>query len=134
MKNRYLITASIIMIFVGILRGIGGILLILNGNNVNAGQAISASKSEAQLLGIGLIVVFLLFLVAAFLIFNRKNRIGLIISWIAVAAFLSGGIINGFVLFSKPIVQGQIFNLIAALIIAVNLILGKVSINKNQIN
>lgn len=125
--NRYFIIASILMIFIGLVRGIGGFLLILHGNSVDAGPRITASECQTLLLGIGLIIVFILFLTSAFLLIIQKSKIGWILSWIAIAIFLLGGIINGFVLFGKPNIQGQIINVLASVLIGINLILGKVS-------
>ena len=130
MKNKYLIIASILMILVGFLRGFGGLLLILHGNNVNAGNAISASQTQSHLLGIGLIIVFILFITSAYLLLRQKIKIGWILSWIAIVVFLLGGVINGIVLFGAPKIQGQIFNLTASILIAFNLIQSKLKKTK----
>ena len=125
MKKVHLLIASFLMIMVAILRGAGGFLLILRGNTINTGHAISASNNQALKVGIGLIIVLILFGISAFLLLRNQSKIGWILSWIATIIFIVGGLINGFILFDKPKFQGQFINIIFGILIGINLILGK---------
>lgn len=127
MKNRYLIIASVFMIIVGLFRGIGGLLLILNGKGVTDDPSDLLPVRMFSLVAIGLIIVFIFFAVAAYLTLSRKDNVGWVLSWIAIVIFLLDGVINGFILFGKPRFQGQLINIIASLLIAIPLILAKTS-------
>jgi len=125
MKKTYLVIASILMIIVGIFRGIGGLLLIIHGNNVNTGLEISASSNQTTILGIVLIIVLILFLLSGFFLLKDQSKTSWNLSWIAIIFFILGGLLNGFILFGAPKIQGQIINIIVSILIGTNLILGK---------
>jgi hypothetical protein len=120
------------MIIVGLIRGIGGYLMIHGGNKVIEDPADILPTRLFTLMGTGLIIVFIIFSIAAYLNLSQKNKIGWILSWIAIVAFLIDGVFNGFILFGKPKFQGQLINIIASLLIAIPLILSKITINKRN--
>ncbi len=127
-KKKFLIIAAILMIIVGLLRGLGGLLLIINGNNLQVEPPISASDLVSKLCGLGLIFVTLLFVYSSFLLLKYKNKKGWTLGWIAIIIFIAGGIINGYLLFGNPFVQDQIINVTASILIGINLLLGKKSL------
>src|SRR5690606_28407080 len=100
MKLRiFIVIASVIMILVGLLRGIGGILLLINGNNIDVAPPVSANSLVSRLCGIGLLIVFLTFSISAFYLLKYKCKNGWMLAWIGIAIFLLGGLINGYLLF-----------------------------------
>ena len=125
MKKTWLIVASILMILVGIFRGTGGFLLILRGNRVNTGLEISASGNQIIFAGTGLIIVMILFLISAYFLLKDQIKTGWNTGWIAIIFFILDGLLNGYLLFGAPRFQGQLINLIAAILIGTSLILGK---------
>ena len=133
-KNIYIVIASILMILTGILRGSGGVLLILKGNTVPVEPPIIASNLISKLCGIGLIIVCFLFVYSAYLLLNRKYIKGFKLSWIAIGLFLIGGIVNGYLLFKNPFVQDQIINFSASILIGILLLIGKNNLNKTTAN
>jgi hypothetical protein len=118
------------MIIVGLIRGIGGFLLIHNGNSVIEGPSHLLPVRMFTLMGIGLIIVLIFFAAAAFFILSKKSKTGWVLSWVAIAIFLLDGIINGYILFGGPKFQGQLINIIASLLIIIPLILAKVPLRK----
>lgn len=124
-RKVFLIIAAVLMALAGILRGIGGIILIMQGNKVGVEPPIISADMVARLCGIGLVIVMSLFLYAAYLLVKHKSYSGWKLSWIAIAVFLAGGIINGYLMFGNPFVQDQIINFSASILIALSLILGK---------
>ncbi len=131
MKGKvYFIIASVLMALVGLLRGTGGILLLLQGNKVAVEPPIASSDIVAKLCGVGLIVVMLILLYAAYTLSKKRSYFSWKLSWIGIVIFLLGGLINGFLMFGNPFVQDQIINFSASILIALFLILGKKGIRK----
>jgi hypothetical protein len=129
MKRRIYITmASVLMILVGILRGIGGIILLINGNNLDVEPKIMASDLISRICGIELITLFFIFLVASLKLLKNKSLSGWNLAWIGLFIFIFGGLINGYLLFGTPFVQDQIINFVASILIATCLIFGKKSL------
>lgn len=130
MKPRvYLKVAAAIMLIVGLLRGFGGILLLMKGNNLAVEPAIQASNLISRICGAGLIILMIIFSYAAILLFRNKNNRGITMAWLGIGVFLVGGILNGYLLFGNPFVQDQIINIVSSLIIGVLLFLGKKSLS-----
>lgn len=132
MKRYFLYLAADLMIFVGIFRGIGGVSLLLKGTSVKSNVSISATGSQTLLVGIGLVVVLLFMIAAGVLLMKRRSYKWWIVSWIATAFFLIDGVINGFILFGAPSFQGQIINLVAAMLIFISLVIGKKDLNVQE--
>lgn len=118
------IFASCLIIIVALARGLGGIMLLLKGKNINVSREIIATNSEITFIGIGLIVIAILFIICAVGILMKKLlfwKIGII----TAVLFVIGGAINGSLLFGQPLETGTIINIVAATIIIGSLILGK---------
>jgi hypothetical protein len=125
MKRYFLYLAADLMIFVGIFRGIGGVSLLLKGASVKTDVSISATGSQTLLVGIGLVVVLFFMIAAGVLLMKHRSYKWWIMSWIATVFFLIDGLINGFILFGAPSFQGQVINIVAALLIFISLVIGK---------
>ncbi len=131
MKGKmHFIIASILMVLVGLLRGTGGVFLLLQGNKVAVDPPIASSDFIARLCGVGLIAVMLIFVYAAYTLVKHRSYTAWKLCWIGIVIFLLGGLINGFLMFGNPFVQDQIINFSASFLIALFLILGKKGIKK----
>jgi hypothetical protein len=113
------------MILVGIFRGTGGFLLIIQGKMVNTGLEISASGNQTVIAGTGLIIVLILFLISAFFLLKDQSKTGWNTGWIAITFFILDGLLNGYLLFGAPRMQGQLINVIVGILIGISLILGR---------
>ncbi len=125
MKKTWLVIASILMILVGILRGYGGFLLIIRGKMLTTGLEISASGNQTIIAGSGLIIVLILFLISAFFLLKDQSKTGWNTGWFAITFFILDGLLNGYLLFGAPRIQGQLINVIAGILIGISLILGR---------
>ena len=120
MKNRYQVAiSSLLMIFIGLFRSIGGISLLLGGDQFDTKVPILASAGQLNGVGIGLLTVGILLIVSAAYFWRRLTRRSWILCWIALIIFLLDGLVDGFILFGQPLAQGQIINLSAAIIIGI---------------
>lgn len=129
MKKRiFIIVASVLMLLVGVLRGIGGFFLLINGNKIDVYPPITATDLVSRLCGIGLIIVLVIFFIASFKLLKNSNPRGWNLAWIGIFIFLFGGLLNGYLLFGNPFVQDQIINFGASILIALNLLIGRKSL------
>ena len=127
MKSRvFIIIAAVLMLLAGVLRGTGGVLLLLNGNNIDVDPPITASSTVARICGLDLIFIYNNFLTSAVHLFKNK-KIGWVLSWFGLIYFIIGGLVNGYLLFNTPFVQDQIINYSASAVIAAFLVLGRKS-------
>ena len=103
MKKKYwLIIATIIMILVGILRSIGGITLLIKGNQLDTGIPIIASETQIYIVALGLLIIGVLFVLAAIKLLGNYSKKNWITCWIVLLLFILGGLLNGFLLFGQP--------------------------------
>jgi hypothetical protein len=131
MKARvWLYIAAFLMTLLGLLRGIGGIVLLLQGSKADLGQPVTGSPAQLMVAGLGLVLVLLLFIVSSFfLVFTPQKKKGRVLGWIAIVVFLAGGIINSYLLFGQPPLPGhlsdQIFNFSTSIVIVFFLLIGR---------
>lgn len=126
MKRKYwLVIASIIMILIGILRGIGGISLFRKGNQLITDIPIIATNLQIDLIAFGLLLICVLFIYVSINLIRKNSRRSWNFCWLVLLLFLLGGLLNGYLLFGQPIDQGQKINFIAAFIVSVFLFIGK---------
>jgi hypothetical protein len=52
------------------------------------------------------------------------------LSWIGIAVFLVGRLVNGYLMFGNPFVEDQIINFCASILVAISLLLGKKALNR----
>jgi hypothetical protein len=117
------------MIFVGLLRGLGGFLSLTNGIETVSENIVSWKTTVA---GSGLILVALLLIVSACLLFIKRNKTAWIVSWISIGLFIIGGLVNGFLLFGKPQIDGQIINWSICILTSLLLLFGKKAIKEKK--
>jgi hypothetical protein len=130
MKTKvWLYVAAILMTFLGLLRGIGGLALLARGNKTDLGQPIVGSSTEIMIAGLGLVLVLLLFIASSLLlVFSPQPGKGKTLGWIGLVVFLAGGIINSYLLFAQsPLpdhLPDQLFNFSVSIVIAILLSFG----------
>ena len=125
MNKITLMIAGVLMIFTGALRGIGGFVLMLYPERSLSAGTVSATPGQLVFIGAGLVVVMCVLIITAYLLMTRQTRKWWNLSWIALGLFLVDGLINGFLLFGKPNLNGQSINLTAAVLVAVNLMFAR---------
>jgi hypothetical protein len=129
-KNAFLIGGSVVMIILGILRGLGGISLLLKGNALHTDLPIVASFTQVKAVALGLVGV-LLISSAIYLIIRKTKR-----NWnycmTVLLLFFASGALNGLLLFGHPLDKGQMINIIAVLICCMILYLGRPSLSNPE--
>ena len=120
-----LYVAGALMIFVGLLRGLGGFLSLTNRIETVSENAMAWKTTVA---GSSLLLVALLLIVSACLLLIKRNKTAWIISWISICLFIIGGLVNGFLLFGKPQIDGQIINWSVCILTGLLLLFGKKTI------
>ena len=114
------------MFLVGLIRGIGGFFTLTKGIETVVSKNIESWKITAA--SISLLTVAILLISSACLLIIKRNKTAWMFSWISVCLFIIGGLINGFLLFGKPQIDGQIVNWGISILIGLFLISGKKSL------
>jgi hypothetical protein len=126
MKRKFwLYIASVLLIILGLLRGIGGFFLLVYGKNTQLDQPITASATQIRLVGLALILVFFLAILSSLLVIAYRSRVGWVLSWISLILFVAVGIVSGYVMFAHPLIQDQVINFSLAILIGLFFELGK---------
>lgn len=126
MKKKYwLFVAAILMILIGILRGSGGMALLIRGRQLETTVPIIASDGALIIVAIGLLIVALLLILTAINLMKNKSTTSWHLSWIVLIFFFLDGLLNGYLLFGQPLDQGQRINIIAVILVGILLFLGK---------
>lgn len=134
MKKYWLTFASVLMIVVGLIRGMGGITLLIQGDKTEQfGILPEASPLEVKTAAISLLVVCCLLVVSAVSLTIRRTVSNYTFCWISLLLFLAGGMINGFLLFGHPLAIGQLINWGISLLVGLFLVLGKEAIKSKYI-
>ena len=94
------ICGCVLAVIVGIARIAGGIICITSG-----------STTTETGVGIGLIAVGLFILISVIMLWIKRSMFWMTMLSLSVILFWLGGIINGFLLYGKPQMSGQIINL-----------------------
>jgi hypothetical protein len=124
-KKHFLIIAAIIMIIIGALRAIGGIALLIKGNQLDTGIPIKASETQIYIVVIGLLIIAVLLVFGAINLIRNYSKRSWIFCWISSIIFIAGGLLNGILLFGQPLDKGQKINLLAVILVGLFLFLGK---------
>lgn len=130
MKKYALTIASFLMIIIGLLRGMGGLALLADRENLDLSLPLTASPAEADAAAYSLLVVCGLLVASGLSLTVRRIRATWRLSWASVLLFLIGGAVNGFLLFGHPLSSGQILNLAISCMIGACLFIGKERIRK----
>jgi hypothetical protein len=104
---------GILLILLGLLRGVGGLALLLKGAT---GPEMHASPQAAHLLG-ALLLATCVLLVLAGLGVLRRRKWAWPLSQASLVIFVLGGLINGRLLFGSPKLAGTVGSIIFALVI-----------------
>jgi len=131
MKGRaFLVIGGVLMGLLGIVRGGGGLILIVQGAATD--PKIKASESATIAVGAFLLVLGIALVVAAFGVLRRRPW-ALLAGIALTIAFVVDGAINGYVLFGRPGDQGTLMNVIAAVLILVFLVIGRSELKRRAI-
>jgi hypothetical protein len=120
-RRFFLKVAATLLILLSVARG-GGAVALLAGAGRDVAPA--ADRGTVLVAASGLAVVALLAGVAAVGLFLRRTRFW----WLgiaATAAFVAGGIANGYLLFGAPRAAGLLGNVLAAALIVAALVRGR---------
>jgi hypothetical protein len=131
-RKAFLVIASILMIVIGVLRGMGGIFLYTKGSELVTNRPIIASEFQIKMVAMGLVIICILLIYSGIILLWNTNKGAWNISAVVLLLFLVTGLINGFVLFGRPVDQGQMINIIAVLVSIGLLITGKPALNKRE--
>lgn len=122
--------AAFLMILLGLVRGAGGMLLIGADKDLELDMPIIATEGQLTIAGYSLIIVCLLLVIAGLVLTARHDKVSWIFSWISLAVFLAGGILNGFLLFGHPLGSGQLVNFAVSGLIGLLLLWSKQALRK----
>jgi hypothetical protein len=129
-RKIFLYVAGSLMFFIGLLRGLGGLFSLTKGMETIVNVNIASWKTTVA--SADLFTVALLLIVSACLLFVRRNKAAWIFSWISIGLFIIGGLVNGFLLFGKPQIDGQIVNWSVSILIGLFLLFGKNSLKEKE--
>jgi len=115
------------MIILGLARGIGGIILLIQGKSTLPN--IKTNETVLIFLAIVLIIIGIFEVISAIGIYYLKKKYW-VLGVFVTALFVIDGMINGYFLFGKPGDQGTIINIFVAIVIITFLLIGKKSVNK----
>jgi len=125
MEKRYwLITVTVLMILIGVLRALGGISLLINNDLENTKRPLIASNSGLTVAGIILSLIGIFLAIAGISLWKMYSQKSWKFCWIILILFLLGGSASGFLLYGEAI-NGQQLNFIVVGIIAFLLYLSK---------
>lgn len=133
MKKYWLTFASLLMIVVGLLRGMGGVTLLTNGDTLNLGLPVTASSVELKIAATSLLVVCCLLVISAVCLTIRRSSANYAFCWASLLLFLAGGLVNGILLFGHPLGSGQLINWGISFLIGLCLVLGKNAVHPKYI-
>jgi hypothetical protein len=122
-KKICLYVAGSLMFLIGLLRGSGGVFSLTKGIETVVSADIVSWKTTVA--SANLLALALFLIVSACLLFVRRNKTAWILSWISIGLFIIGGFVNGFLLFGKPQIDGQIINLSVCILIGLFLLIGR---------
>jgi len=123
MHNRsFLIIAAVLMILLGLARGAGGVLLLVQGRV--ADPAILASSPLLQILAAALVAIGLVEIMAAVGTLKLKRSYWLL-GIVVTVLFVVDGAINGYFFYGQPGDIGTAVNLAVAFLILLTLFLGR---------
>ena len=121
------------MIVVGLLRGVGGVTLLTQGEKVELGLPVIASPTELKIVAYTLIAVCLLLIVSAISLTIRRLVSNYAFCWLSLLLFLASGLANSVLLFGRPLGSGQLINWGVSFVIGVCLVLGKNAVHSKYI-
>ena len=127
----FLLIGGVLMILLGLMRGAGGLALLLEGPAVDPN--IQATGSAVSIVGAILLLLAVVLVVAAAGVF-RWNRAFWLVGIIATVAMVIDVAINGYVLYGQVIVPRIVINAVMAVLILGSLFLGKGSLRGGPVS
>jgi hypothetical protein len=129
MKKRGFLTAGgILMILLGLVRGVGGLMLVMRGSALD--RAIHATGPVVVVLGAVLMILGAGLIVTGVGVIRRRPTF-----WLAgilfTVAFLIDGAINGTVLYGRPGAGGTFANAVVAILILACVLAGRRALEKS---
>ncbi|MFQ6613169.1 MAG: hypothetical protein ACE5D2_08745, partial [Fidelibacterota bacterium] len=123
--KKFLRLGAVLLILLGVLRGTGGLILLIQGPA--ADPNITATAMDTSIVASFLILIGLLSIIFGIGLWKQRRKcwIGGIITTIA---FVIDGAINGFVLYGQPGDKGTVVNLLSAVIIITILYFGRAGV------
>lgn len=121
----WLYFAAAWMVLTGLFRGAGGLMLMLKGSNLPTPIPITAAAGFILLGGLTLLLVSLFLILSALLLWRKLSPSAWSYCRWALIIFLSGGLLNGYLLYGSPQTPGQMINFIAAVVPFLCLHLGR---------
>lgn len=114
--QRALRLGAALMMFLGLVRALGGVLLLTSGASVDS--RIQANAATVTMVGAGLLALGLILVVSAIGVF-RRSRFLWKVGMVCTVAFVIDGAINGALLYGRPGDQGTVVNVIMAAVILI---------------
>lgn len=133
MKKYWLTFASVLMIVIGLLRGMGGLTLLTSSEKPELDTPITGSPTELKMAAYSLLIVCFLLIISAVCITIRKSVRNYAFCWVSLLLFLAGGMLNGFLLFGHLQGSGQLINWGLSILIGIFLVLGKDTVKSKYI-
>lgn len=124
-----LIVGAVLMILLGIARGAGGIVLLVQGPSTD--PRIRATEATVAVLGVVLVLLGAAIVATGLGVLRRNRRAWAWGIWLVIA-FVIDGAINGYVFFGRPGEQGTVGNLVAAALIVSSLLLGRRALTRSE--
>ena len=128
-KCKLLCIASILIFVIGVIRGIGGVINLINNTDILVGTNISS-------IVLVLLTIFLIFLSAATIItaigVYEHNEKFIVMGIVISALFLVYSIIKAHLLFQNTLSNNTIINSVSAIAVISLLVLGKRMIDKTK--
>lgn len=126
---RYLRAGAVLMLLLGLARGIGGMMLMTGGAKpdpaIRAGTTeVVATAAALMLLGIALAVTAVSVL--------QRGRLAWVMGCVLTVAFVLGGLVNGIVLYGRPQLAGTLGNLVVAAAIIACLWRGRPALSMDE--
>lgn len=128
-KCKLLCMASVLIFLLGVVRGIGGVIELINNTDILVG--INFSSITLVLLTITLIFLSAATIITAVGVYEQDEKF--IFMGIALSAlFLVYSIIKGYIFFGSALSNTAIINIIAAVAVISLLVFGKRTMDKTQ--
>ncbi len=124
----FLVAGAVLMILLGLARGAGGILLLLQGGAVD--PQIVAEPSVLSMLAIVLVLIGIVEVVAGFGTW-RSRRPYWVLGIVATVLFVMDGAVNGYIIYGRPGDRGTLVNAIVAILIISMLLFGRKALVEN---
>ena len=113
---------AVLMLLLGLARGLGGLLLLIQGSATDPN--ISATANAVSIVGTILLLLGTALVVAAIGVWRRIRRFWLF-GIVCTILFVVDGAINGYMLYGRPGQGGTLVNVTVAVLILVCLHLGR---------